>query len=99
MITIADKKGCSRNATKEAVKFELDRFIGSKVAVVYTTIPLCRDGFHTAVSAAGNLECKDDEFYRVVSDDGNYAYFTTQDIRGLAIKVTRNNERAVIYIS
>ena len=101
MVTIADTKGRSETENLNDVLFEIKRFVGSKIAVVWTTCPLKRDGFHTAMSVSGELEAREENgewAFRVLVDDGNYTYFKIDNIDGLVIKQTQLDEQAVIYI-
>jgi len=60
----------------------LNDFIDQRVAAFWTTDPENgRNGFHTHISVCGILEKKDvGDYYRILNDIGNYAYFTPKDV-------------------
>lgn len=52
-------------------------FVGRRVTVCVTSIPMKRDGFHTQISVEGLLQKHPDKNeYRVLASDGTFAYFT-----------------------
>ncbi len=100
MVMLADKRGAAESSV-DAVEFELGRYVGSVIGVVWTTKPLKRTGFHTAISVSGELECCERDgvkCFRVVISDGTYAYFTADNLEGFVIKETKCGEEAVVYI-
>ena len=59
----------------------LRNLIGKEVRVAITKDGFTRNHYGAQIAVAGTLECHpEDEAYRVVMDDDNFAYFEPEDV-------------------
>ena len=75
------------NCSVEQYNQRLGTLTGQKVSVIITSMNFKRNGFHTQVSVAGDLEGEPKTGrYRVVTTDDNYAYFFAENVQGIVCK-------------
>ena len=85
-----------------AIGPRLDALVERRVSVTWTTIQFIRAGFHTAISVSGDLERNGQGHYRVLVNDGSYAYFSTAHVARLTCwpdgETSKNGAVAAIFI-